>query len=168
MLLKNIIIFVSLIFIFCIYYLPFASAQKFTLDFPKEWTLQKGEEGFDLIAKAPPFGSDDLFRENVNVISQPIQIPLKMEELSLANIAVLEKVLVDFNLESEKKVNLAGAVADKIIYTHRIGPVNLKVIQYLILKDDKVYILTFTADSLDYSKIEKEFVAIAGTFKLQD
>lgn len=90
---------------------------------------------------------------------------MPLDEFSKINLKTLDGLLEDFDLEKQERVLLNGEQAEKLIYTHRIGPVNLKVIQYLIVKGRDAYVLTFTADLIDYNKVSTSFQEIASTFK---
>ena len=77
----------------------------------------------------------------------------------------LRKLLIDYDLEESSDVKLSGKDAKKIVFTHTMGVVNAKVLQYLMLIDGYAYVLTFTADPLDFEKYRQKFENIAGSFK---
>lgn len=137
----------------------------YSLRFPFDWQVLKGVMGTDLIALAPTVDAEDLFRENVNVISAKLEAPLSREEYYAFNMRSLAQLLVDFDLEESLDISLDGVEAKKIIFTHTMGVVNAKVMQFLILDGDRAYVMTFTADPLDFEQLKPKFEEIAQTFK---
>lgn len=138
----------------------------YSIQFPLGWEVMKGAMGTDVIALAPIKDPDDLFRENINIIYAKLDTPISREEYYTLNMRSLAQLLVDFDLEKSEDVKIDGLDAKKIIFTHTMGVVNAKVLQYLILDGDKAYVMTFTADPLDFDKYLGTFEQIENSFKL--
>jgi serine/threonine-protein kinase len=139
----------------------------YSIEFPPEWEVMKGVMGTDVIALSPTKDPEDLFRENVNVIYAQLESPITREEYYSLNLRSLAQLLVDFDLEKSEDVKFGDVEAKKIIFTHTMGVVNAKVLQYLILDGDKAYVMTFTADPLDFDKILPTFEQVANSFKYE-
>jgi hypothetical protein len=140
----------------------------YSIQIPEQWELAKDQMGADFIAVAPPLDPNDLFRENLNVISAKFEFPISKEEYYSLNVKSLNDLLTDFDLELTEDVHLGGTDARKLIFTHRVGIVNVRVVQYLILNHQKAIVISFTADILEYPKIKDQFDKIAATFKIEN
>lgn len=139
----------------------------YSVEFPSNWEIIKGQMGVDVVAVVPFLAPGDLFHENVNIISAEFEIPISLEEFYSYNINSLTDLMVDFDLEENKDVKLDGVNAKKIVFTHRLGVVNVKVVQYLILVNKRAYLMSFTSDTLEYPKVKDQFEAIAASFKFE-
>ena len=135
----------------------------FTLKIPTNWEILEDKFGVDLIGLAPASGPD-LFRENFNILSIKLDTPITSEKFYEYNLQSLSQLLVDFDLENSEDVTIDNVKAKKIIFTHTMGVVNAKVIQYFMLENNKAYVLTFTAARLDFDKIRPQFEQIANSF----
>ena len=139
----------------------------YSIQFPAQWAVVKGAMGTDVIALAPAVDPEDLFRENVNIIFTKMDFPITGEEYYTFNLNSLTQILSDFDLEESHDVTLGDVHGKQLIFTHTMGVVNAKVMQYLLLVNDHAYVLTFTADPLDFPKYRSEFEKIASTFQLE-
>lgn len=128
---------------------------------PDKWEVMDQNLGLDLVALAPAVKPDDLFRQNLNVISIKMDTPLSLDEYYGYNVESLRELLENFDLENSQNVTIGGSPAKKIVFTHTVGPVNVKVIQYLTIVGKKAYVVTFTADTLSFDKYNQAFDDIA-------
>lgn len=138
-----------------------------SLVLPDKWEVMEQNLGIDLVALAPVFKPDDLFRQNLNVISVKFKDDMSLEDYFNINKESLRELLEDFNLESAQDATIGGIPAKKLIFTHTVGPVNVKVIQYLALVGNKAFVITFTADTLDFDKISQDFDKIASSIQFK-
>ena len=139
----------------------------YSIQIPDRWEVMKDEMGTDLIALAPLVDPKDLFRENLNIISAKFEFPMSRDEYYALNIKSLNDLLTDFDLENSQDIKLGGVDAREITFTHRIGVVNVRVTQYLILVKQKAIVISFTSDTIEYPKIKDQFAQIATSFKMQ-
>lgn len=139
----------------------------FTVGFPEKWEVVEGVMGQDLVAMAPSGDPEDLFLENANIIYAKLDSPLNRDEYYNYNMQSLQHLLIDYDLEESVDVKLQGRDAKRIIFTHTMGVVNAKVMQYLLLIDDQAFVLTFTADPLDFDRFREKFERIANTFTVK-
>lgn len=140
----------------------------YSIQFPSKWGVKKGFMGTDVIALAPLDGSEDIFRENVNIIFTILDTPMTADEYYSLNMKSLEQLLTDFELEESEHVTLDGNPAFKILYTYRMGTVDAKVIQYLFLIDNRAYVITFTANPESFEDYQQRFEGIVRSFKFSE
>ena len=136
----------------------------FSIEIPENWEVVDQNLGVDLVGLAP-LSDSDLFRENFNVLSVKLDFPLTRQEYYDYNLKSLSQLLDDFDLENSEDVKIGNVNARKIIFTHTMGVVNAKVLQYLMLINNKAYVMTFTAARLDFDKVRPEFEQIANSLK---
>ncbi len=137
----------------------------FSIQFPNKWEVKQGIMGNDMVALAPSIDPEDLFRENANIIYAKLDVLISKDDYYSLNLESLSQLLTDFDLEESEDVKLDGVNVKRIIFTHTMGIVNAKVMQYLVLVGKQAYVLTFTADPLDFDTYRASFEHIAQTFK---
>lgn len=137
----------------------------FSIQFPYKWEVRQGIMGNDMVAMAPTLDLEDLFRENANIIFAKLDVEISKDQYYSYNMNSLAQLLTDFDLEENEDVNLDGEVVKRIVFTHTMGIVNAKVLQYLVLVGNKAFVLTFTADPLDFDRFRPSFEEIAQSFK---
>ena len=109
----------------------------------------------------------DMFQENVNVILQDLSRQLMtMEQYT----AVTKKQVIDnfgvASILSLKDVTIAGQPAKELLYNMNYQGKKLKVKQCWIIKNNKAYLLTYTAEPEQYNKYENIAVEMTNSFKL--
>ncbi len=139
----------------------------YTVEFPEQWEVMKGVMGTDVVALAPKLDPEDLFRENVNIIFTQLEFPITKEEYYGFNLKSLEQLLVDFDLEESTDVQIDGVDARVIVFTHTMAIVNAKVMQYLILDENRAYVMTFTSDPIDFESYRPKFEEITNSFRFK-
>ena len=54
-----------------------------------------------------------------------------------------------------------------LIYSHRMGTVNLKVLQYIMVRNLRAYVITCSAAPDTFAQYQAKFKAIAQTFRFE-
>ena len=128
------------------------------IQYPSDWErLEFNQRGNSVnvvvIFRSPPENSSDTKLENllIQVGNLPFEnIPL--DEVISANINNLKQSLIDFELIELNATTLSGNnPAYKVIYTNSEGEDKHKTMQILSIKEDKAYLLTYSAEKRKYS-----------------
>ena len=129
------------------------------IQYPSDWEkIEFNQIGSKLnlvvIFRSPPENASDAKLENIviEVGNLPVEnIPL--EEVIRANINNLKQSLIDSELNESTTITIAdGNPAHKLVYTYRDEENNgqAKTMQVLMIKSDKVYLITYTAELRKY------------------
>lgn len=135
----------------------------YSIQFPPTWEVIKGAVGTDVIALAPAEGVEDLFRKNVNIVSAQVDLKITREEYYARNMEGLRQFLEDFDLENSRDLWLDDVPARELLFTHTMGVVSVRAMQYLILLPGKAFVITFTANRSDFAKYQPQFKEIIRT-----
>ena len=128
------------------------------IQYPSDWEkLEFSQRGSTLdivvIFRSPPENSSDTKLENllIQVGNLPFEnIPL--DQVVSASINNLKQSLIDFELVELNATTLSGNnPAHKAVYTNREGEDKHKTMQILSIKEDKAYLLTYSAEERKYS-----------------
>lgn len=136
----------------------------FKMKYPDTWT--PGAEQGMLIFKTEKAGTDDNFVENVNVIIQDLTAqPMSLTEftkLSLDQYAEMGETVQMISIDETK---LAGSTAKKVVLQMNYYGMPLKLKQLWFIKDNKAYLLTYTALDSTYVKFEAEATELMMSFE---
>lgn len=141
----------------------------YKIKYPNNWTLFEDDDlGEAIHVVAPKSGKEDTFTENVSVIIQELagyNITLD-DYVKLAEKQITETVENSAILSSQRFV--AGSIqSHKIIYKGRIQGIDLKLIRYYQMKNEKAYILTYTALESDFEQHKLFGQQILNSFRLK-
>lgn len=142
----------------------FEKDYKITL--PENWQVQRGFMGLDVFAAAPFENKEVGSRANISVISTEGDQELTLDQYFNLNIENLKSKLSDFKQIESGKAMLSGTEARKLVYSHQMNGLDIKVIQYFILKGKKGYVITCAASADVFPKYADTFERSVRTFQL--
>lgn len=107
----------------------------------------------------------DLFIENINLIIQD----LKGYQIDLNQYINISEIQVNENgkLIESKKINLNGAEAQLMVYEAKPTGRALKFYQYLLVKNEKAFILTYSAEVEKFDLYFQEINKIFNSFSVK-
>jgi serine/threonine-protein kinase len=128
------------------------------IQYPSDWEkleFIQGRSGFNVIVilRSPPENTSDTKLENL--VIQIGNLPsenVSLGEVVSMNINSLKQSLIDFELNESTTITIDGGnPAHKIVYTEREENNELsKVMQVLMIKSDKIYLITYIAEQRKY------------------
>jgi eukaryotic-like serine/threonine-protein kinase len=141
------------------------------IQYPSDWEkLEFSQRNIVVIFRSSRENSSDTKLENllIQVGNLPSQnIPL--DEVVRANINKLKQSLIDFELIELNATTLSGNnPAHKVVYINREGEDELKTMQVVSIKEDKVYLITYTAEASRYDRYLPTIQKMIHSFRLGD
>lgn len=137
--------------------LPYDNSAGISIQYPKTWQLDPKQDpitGSLATFLSPKEDNSDIYIENLS---------LTVNNLPVTNATLDEytKEIKQYNRDAvileEANTTLANRPAYQIVYTKKEGGRSLKRLQVWTVKDNKVYVITYTAESDKYSN----YLAIA-------
>lgn len=126
-----------------------------SIDAPLGWMVQYTKSPQLLFLYSPVEENDDL-QENCNIMLEYLPAPYTVEEYKDASVEAIKAVYTDLQLiESQDNYQ---------IFTGYIGTINVMQIQYIYIKSDIAYVLTFTSNPDNFDRYLEQFVTIAESF----
>lgn len=133
-------------------FLPY---ENFTLGirmkYPADWLKQDQFPGSMVLFSSPPEGPLDFFRENVLVLIEALPPGATLQEYVDTTIAQGKAVVPNLSVLSSHAGSLSGEPALELLYTYSPGP-PLKCKMVCALRNDRSYLLTYTAEAGKYEK----------------
>jgi hypothetical protein len=123
----------------------------FKIDYPADWSVRENIMGAVVVFLSPRESTSDNFLENVNIIVQDNSMTL--EEYTNISLAQLPQYVSDLEIISSERTTLGGNPAYKVVFTGVYNNSNrLEWMQVWTMKDNKVYLITYTAQPQSFSK----------------
>jgi hypothetical protein len=141
----------------------------YSIGYPASWKLDtSGKMGTQFFVFSPLQDNTDRFSENVNLIIQDLKGQrvdlLQYKQITDEQLASLPGTTV-FQSEIAGTKNAAYYVVN---YTMKQGNQNLRIVSRCYIKNEKAYLLTFSAAIAAYQAYQKTGEAILASFVLQD
>jgi hypothetical protein len=137
--------------------------EHFSMRLPKSWEVVENRHGTVCMAFSPLDSPDDTFRENVNIVIDSNDNGIDPKPYLTMTVGYLTKQLTDFFLIKKGIETIGKYQVPWSIFQHRLQGNDLTVIQYYFFMNQKVYILTCTAQPEVFDDTMETFRAIAKT-----
>lgn len=142
-------------------------AQRIKIHYPVAWIMQEEVMGAVVTFNSAQEGANDRFQENVSIIIQDLgEQKVTLKQYTEAVIGQLPRIMPGLNLIESKPIILSKNPAHKIICTAQQAEFRLKILQVWTIKDNRTYMLTFTAEEGKYPKFDKTVEKMLKTFKI--
>lgn len=143
------------------------SDKKYAITFPNQWHWQRDFMGLDVFAPAPAKDEQAGSLGNISVVSGKLDGDVNLETFFNTNIENLKKALRDVKVVETGKVFLDGTEGRKVVYSHAMGDMKLRVMQFFVVKNGQGYIITCTASEDEFPKYADSFESAVRSFKFQ-
>ena len=138
--------------------------EDFSISYPSSLNLDdSGKEGTRFILTADKDGKDDIFVENINLSTQNVgniafDELIKKTEREVSSVAkIVEKKVIDIN----------GRKCFSLKITATQNGVDAIFLQHYYIKNQKVYVLTFSSESKMYDSFFEDMNKTLLSFKLK-
>jgi serine/threonine-protein kinase len=146
---------------------------KIKLVYPKEWEKKVGELGTIVAFLSPPESASDTFRENVNIAIEDISSrPMTLDEYTNLSLSQLDQFVQNANVLESGEDTLGGIRAHRLVYTGEMesnGKIyTLKWLQVYTIKNNKVYMFTYTSAEDSYSDYLDSVEQMIDSFEIME
>jgi len=139
-------------------------SENFSFEFLSWWNFEENKYGFNTIVFSP---KDDEIKENVWISVQQLQKFLSVAEYYEETINNLEKTIKTFEEVENKNIEIWNLKWKKIIYEYKEWEITIKSQEtFLISKENKVYIINYTATKDTFEKFLEWSEIILNSFKI--
>jgi hypothetical protein len=138
-----------------------------SIKLPDSWETREGVMGTAVIALSPREGATDEFRENVNVVVEELPSGMALEGYIEASLSNMRKLATDYNQVEDGRTTIDGVDASRLVYTHRMGQLDLQCLLYIIVKGRRGYNVTCSALQDTFETHRGRFEEIVATFRFE-
>lgn len=168
-------IFIHTFLVFCILFVSFQvsagtqpysdTAENFAIEIPTDWQIRSQYLGTAVMALSPQTDPADTFPENVNVVTEALQLDMSVQEYYDANLVSMKGMLTDLSVSEALPLSLAGTQAIQMTATHTMKGFHAKVLGIFLTHNKKGYVITCTATPQTFDQYKAAFQTIISTFK---
>jgi serine/threonine-protein kinase len=139
----------------------------FSISFDADWQLDTSRiAGSRFFLFSKPESNLDLFRENINLIIQNLSgLKMNMDQYIEVSLNQLEEYIPDCVVETSERSYINGNEIHKLIFTGSQNTSRLKFLQYVYIKEEKAYVLTFTGEQKKFDDYLERATNILNSFK---
>lgn len=147
----------------------FQDAQyRFAVEVPDTWDIQEGyaEQNLDfvMIAMSPEEGPRDRFIENMNILVDSIGHPMSSKDYFNQNLRGVMQDLPNIELREQSQVTVNGVPMHKAVYTWSGDASRITTYQFIFVRADKGYVITFTTEPGSFQRFRPVFDDIVKSF----
>ena len=128
----------------------------FKIKYPVNWEKRVAKMNTIVAYVAKLENPLEKFRENFTIMVRETDLePSSIDQLINIEITQLKEAFLDFQLIKKKKTTMSQIPAYQIIFIGKKKDLEVKIKQYYTLKDNLIYLLTYTAEVEKYDKFLK-------------
>jgi serine/threonine-protein kinase len=139
---------------------------KFSVYYPPGWKFSnQGSPNLIFNISSPKTNDQDYIQENVNLVVQDVaegmDVTTYLEELEKKASNQLEAI----EKQSNESVDFKGYSAITSTYLAQVNDIRVRWLQYTWIKDDKAYLLTYSAEIAQYDAYKDFALEIIKSFQ---
>lgn len=132
------------------------SQYNITTKYPEGWIAKEGLMGTVVAFSSPLENEKDLACENVNIVVQDLPSSgFSLEQYTKLSLYQLKQLITNIKILTSKRTKLSGNDAYGVICTGMQGKYLLKWMVIWTVKNNKAYVITYTAEESKYNKYFK-------------
>ncbi|HNU88629.1 MAG TPA: hypothetical protein PKJ94_10075 [Ferruginibacter sp.] len=116
---------------------------------------------------SPPDGANDIFRENINVVTENAK-DLNLDEYEKANRLTMKGQMTGMNIIKDGETVIGNMPAKWIFYSFDYSGYPLKNTVYFLVKNRIGYTITCSALSSDFDKFQAAFKTSVNSFTINE
>lgn len=142
--------------------------ERFTIQYPESWNIdQSGQMGMTFAVFSEQEGSNDLFKENVNLVEQDLSgYNMNLDQYMDLNLSQLKSMITNYELKSSNRIS-GSPEYHKLIYIGNQGQYNLTFEQYFWVVGTQAYVLTFTSEQNQFDNYKDIGESILNSFQIK-
>jgi serine/threonine-protein kinase len=135
----------------------------------KEWIL---EDNKDILLLFSTNQTEADFKTNINILVQDLSMqPMSLNEYHQLTLNQIKQATGENNVENEKDITISGYPTKELIYhipqdINRGNTVGLKIKQVYLIKENKSFLVTYTAKTDSFNKDLESANKVFRTFEI--
>jgi serine/threonine-protein kinase len=145
------------------------SGENYSIQYPDIWKIDtSGKMGSAFIIITPLEPETDKFRENINLVVQDLKTKTDLGQFTATSVKQINTYITKAKIISNQTMDTEAGTFQKLVYTGDQGKFHLKFVQYCFVKDNKAYVLTFTAEQHAFTGYELTAEQVLESFRIAD
>lgn len=145
------------------------AGKDFSIQYPSAWEINtEGQMQTSFVFLAPLETAQDKFKENVNLIIQDLSgYNIDLDTYTAISEQQLKNAVTNFKLIESRQIKNDKDVYHHIIYEGEQGVFKLQIQQQYRVKNNKAYVLTYTAEQQSVKRFSEVSAKILNSFQLK-
>ena len=124
-----------------------------TINYPSDWEVNEDQLDIVVVFLSPLENEDDRYQEKVNLVVMDLTSePMTLQEFTQISQQEINLIITDAKINSLTDIVISGEPAKKIDYQGKQEQKDYHWRQVWLIKNDHVYLLTYSAVDADYEK----------------
>jgi hypothetical protein len=136
----------------------------YSIEYPKDWQKQEIPR-LDIVLLSPPKNAESQSHATMNLVSEKIGDQVSLDHFYTQSIQHLKNELKEVNIEKSGDVNIHGLPSKWIQYSHKMMDTNFRVLQYFLVANGNIYLMTFSAMGENFDHFRPTYESIANSFR---
>lgn len=137
----------------------------YSLEYPSDWKKSDVPQ-LDLVLFAPSKENNENPHASANIVSEKVGGSITLEQFYSESAANLKSALKDVQVEKSGSSALSGVPSKWVLYTHVLQGVKFRVMQYFVVAEETIFLITFSSSAQDFDYYRPDFERIANSFKI--
>lgn len=138
------------------------------IGYPPDWNLQENPNNLAVVQFFSPAENENDILENFMIMIRKLPTETTLQYQVLKAISEIESSINNFQLEESKPVKISNIAAHKLVYTGLVqNNQEAKWMMILTIKEDKVYVLLFSAHPTTYTVYENTIQKMIDSFRVE-
>jgi hypothetical protein len=140
---------------------------RFTIGYPTDWVFDNTSEGAVVKITSPSEGSNDQFKQNMNLQIEEVKSGMTIDEYVKINVEAVKEMMKGYKEVSSMFFNRNGSRAYQIVYKGKYGEMtyDIQIKQLFVVANNKGYVLTYISKDGERDAFETTANKIFNSFK---
>jgi eukaryotic-like serine/threonine-protein kinase len=141
------------------------------MKYPKSWILQRIEDRFTGdVAKLFPFqnNSSSSFKPELSVEMQDLKKAISLPDYTNSRVNEITQFLTSPRIHESRSTKLANILGHEVVYTGKQEQYNIKRMAVWTIKNNKAYIVTYTAEESQYDTFLETAQAMISSLEIRE
>lgn len=136
----------------------------YSIEYPKNWQKQEIPR-LDIVLLSPSKNAESQTHATMNLVSETVGDKVTLDQFYNESIKHLTNELQEVKIEKSGDLYIHGIPSKWIQYSHKMVDSNFRVLQYFLVSQGNIYLITFSAIADDFDHFYPIYQKIAASFR---
>lgn len=137
----------------------------YSIQYPSNWKRNDVPK-LDFVLFAPQLGEETNTYASMNIVSEKVGPGITLNQFYTESVANLSSALKDVTVDKNGDTLINNIPAKWVLYSHVMQNIKLQVLQYFIVANETVYLLTFSSSADSFQDYQTSFENIADSLHI--
>ena len=139
--------------------------KNYSIEYPSDWK-KSDVPRLDIVLFAPQKSKEVESYASMNIVAEKVGPEITLNQFYTESTSNLKEALSNVQIEKIGESQMNGVPSKWTLYVHEMKNIKFKVLQYFIVTNETVYLMTFSSTTDTFGDYQKDFEKIAASFHL--